>query len=96
MEINKIYCKLDENNTIQGYFICFAKEPKYKTMGCEFDESIDFENAVVISPEYLDKIHVGYSQVIGGEFIENKEEYENSQKKVFVEPVEETAENNEL
>lgn len=85
METNKIYCKLGANNpdelpyTIQGYFICFAKEPKYRAMGCNFDESKDFENAVVISPEYLDKIHIGYSKVENGVFVENKEEYENSQ-----------------
>ena len=72
METNKIYCKLDENKTIQGYFICFAKEPKYRATGCNFDESKDFENAVVINPEYLDKIHVGYSKVENGVFIENK------------------------
>lgn len=81
METNKIYCKLDENKVIQSYFICFAKEPKYRAMSVNnFDESKDFENAVVISPEYLDKIHVGYSQVIAGEFVENLEEYENSLK----------------
>ena len=95
MEINKIYCKL-ENNTIQGYFICFAKEPKYRAMGCNFDESKDFENSVVIDSQYLDLIHVGYSQVIAGEFVESLEEYENSQREVFVEPVKETTENNEL
>lgn len=76
-EINKIYCKLDEQNKIQGYFICFNKEPKYRAMGCNFDESKDFENAVVISPEYLDKIHIGFSKVENGVFVENKE-YENS------------------
>ena len=80
METNKLYCKLDENKVIQGYFICFAKEPKYRAMGCNFDESKDFENAVVIDSQYLDKIHVGYSQVIDGKFIENKEAFENSLK----------------
>lgn len=79
METNKIYCKL-ENNIIQGYFICFAKEPKYRAMGCNFDESKDFENVVVISPEYLDKIHIGFSKVENGIFVENLEEYENSLK----------------
>ena len=78
METNKIYCKLGANNpdelpyTIQGYFICFTKNPKYRATGCNFDESKDFENAVVISPEYLDKIHVGYSKVENGVFVENK------------------------
>ena len=72
METNKIYCKLDENKTIQGYFICFAKEPKYRAMGCNFDESKDFENAVVIDSQYLDKIHVGYSKIEYGIFVENR------------------------
>ena len=80
METNKIYCKLDENKIIQGYFICFAKEPKYKAMGCNFDEAVDFENADVISPEYLDKIHVGYSKVIKGVFYENLEQFQNANK----------------
>ena len=72
METNKIYSKLDENKVIQGYFICFAKVPKYRAMGCNFDESKDFENAVVIDSQYLDKIHIGYSKVENGVFIENK------------------------
>ena len=73
MEINKIYCKLDENKVIQGYFICFAKVPKYRAMAVgNFDESKDFENAVVIDSQYLDLIHIGYSQVINGQFVENK------------------------
>ena len=80
METNKIYCKLNENKVIQGYFICFAKEPKYRAMGCNFDESKDFENAVVIDSQYLDKIHIGYSQVIYGTFVENGEQYELSLK----------------
>ena len=80
METNKIYCKL-ENNTIQGYFIWFAKEPKYRALAVgNFDESKDFENAVVIDSQYLDLIRVGYSKVENGVFVENLEEYENSQK----------------
>ena len=75
METNKIYCKLDENKVIQGYFICFAKVPKYRAMGCNFDESKDFENAVVIDSQYLDHIYVGFSMIIDGAFVENKEQY---------------------
>ena len=71
-EINKIYCKLDEQNKIQGYFICFAKEPKYRAIGCNFDESVDFENAIIIEPEHLDQIHVGFSKIENGVFMENK------------------------
>ena len=88
METNKIYCKLGESNPdelpykIQGYFICFAKEPKYRAMGCNFNESKDFENAVVIDSQYLDLIHIGFSMVINGQFIENKEAFENSLKNI--------------
>ena len=84
METNKIYCKLGSNNpdelpyTIQGYFICFAKEPKYRAMGCNFDESKDFEDAVIIDSQCLDKIHVGYSKVINGVFYENLEQFQNA------------------
>lgn len=78
-EINKIYCKLDNNNVIQKYFICFAMTPKYRAIAVgNFDESTDFENAVVIDAEYLDKIHIGFSKVENGVFVENLEEYENS------------------
>ena len=80
MEINKIYCKLNENKVIQGYFICFAKVPKYRAMGCNFDESKDFKNAVIISSEYLELIHIGKSKVIDGKFYVNEEDYKNSLK----------------
>ena len=73
METNKIYCKLDENKVIQGYFICFAKEPKYRAIGCNFDEKTDHEIAIEVEVPSIDNIHVGYSQVINGTFIENKE-----------------------
>lgn len=71
-EINKIYCKL-ENKVIQGYFICFAKTPKYRAMGCNFDESKDFENAVVIDSKYLDDIVIGQSKVIKGKVVNEGE-----------------------
>ena len=79
MEINKIYCKLDNEKKIQGCFICFAKTPKYKANNYRFDESKDFENAVVIDSQYLDLIHIGYSMIIDGQFIENKQAFENAQ-----------------
>lgn len=72
METNKIYCKLDENKVIQGYFICFAKVPKYRAMGCNFDESKDFEIAVEVDVPSIDAIHINHSQVINGQFVENK------------------------
>ena len=43
-----------------------------------FDENKDFENAIVISPNYLELIHVGESKVIDGEFYVNEEDYKNS------------------
>ena len=83
MEENKLYIKVgtfeekDENgnvintipNCILGYFISFAKTPKYRATGCNFDESKDFENAIVISAENLDKIEVNKSQFIDGKVV---------------------------
>ena len=83
MEENKLYIKVgtyeekDENgnviNTIQncilGYFICFAKTPKYKATGCNFDESKDFENAIIVEPTELNKIEVNKSQFINGKVV---------------------------
>lgn len=77
MEINKLYVKLGANNPdelpyrIKGYFICFAKKPKYRAVACNFDESKDFENAINIKTKYLDEIKINVSQVINGEFIAN-------------------------
>ena len=71
METNKIYCKLNENKVIQGYFICFAKVPKYRAMGCNFDESKDFENAIIVEPTELNKIEVNKSQFINGKVVVN-------------------------
>ena len=83
IQTNKIYIILDNENKIQKYFIQYTEMPisgkAYKT-GCNFDESKDFENAVVIDSQYLNLIHIGYSQVINGKFVENKEQYENSLK----------------
>lgn len=83
MEENKLYIKVgtfeekDENgnvintipNCITGYFICFAKTPKYRATGCNFDESKDFENAIIIDKKYLDKIEVNKTQIINNQII---------------------------
>ena len=83
MEENKLYIKVetyeekDENgnvmntilNCITGYFICFAKTPKYRATGCNFDESKDFENAIIIEPTELDKIEINKSQFINKQII---------------------------
>ena len=78
MEENKLYIKLGANNpdelpyTIQGYFICYSKTPKYRALGCNFDESKDFENAINIKTKYLEQIKINKSQYINGEFRENE------------------------
>ena len=85
MEENKLYIKVgtyeekDENNNviniiencIIGYFICYSKAPKYRACGCNFDESKDFENAIVVEPINLDKIIVNKSQFINGKVVIN-------------------------
>ena len=81
MEINKLYIKVGTytneetketiNNCILGYFICFDKIPKYRACGCNFDESKDFENAIIIDQTYLDKIIVNKSQFINGKVVAN-------------------------
>ena len=90
IENNKIYCKLgatnpdEQKNKIIGYFICFSTSPKYSAEGCNFDESTDFENAVVIDAQYLNLIHIGYSMIIDGQFIENKETLLLSYDKIII------------
>lgn len=79
MEENKLYIKVGTytneetqetiNNCILGYFICFAKSPKYCACGCNFDESKDFETAIIIDPSNLDKIEVNKSQIINNQII---------------------------
>ena len=79
MEENKLYIKVGTytneetqekiENCILGYFICFAKTPKYRATGCNFDESKDFENAFIIDPTYLDKIEVNKSQFVDGKVV---------------------------
>lgn len=81
MEENKLYIKVGTytneetketiNNCILGYFICFAKTPKYRATGCNFDESKDFENAIIVEPINLDKIIVNKSQFINGQVVAN-------------------------
>ena len=77
-EQKELYVVLDENNVIQKFLmrtIIFENSKStWNIIKKNFDESKDFENAVVIDSQYLDKIHIGYSQVINGEFVENKPE----------------------
>lgn len=76
----KVKVKL-ENNIIVGYFHQYSEKPLYK-IGCNFDEKTDHETAVEVEVESLDQIHVGYSQVLYGVFVENKEAYELSLSEV--------------
>lgn len=79
MEENKLYIKVGTytneethetiDNCILGYFICFAKKPKYCACGCNFDESKDFENAIIVDPIYLDKIEVNKSRFINDKIV---------------------------
>lgn len=80
MEENRLYIKVGTyinekthetiNNCIIGYFICFSKKP-YKSIGCNFDETKDFNSAIIIDPIYLDKIKVNKSQFISGKVVTN-------------------------
>ena len=74
----KVKCKL-ENNIIVGYFYQYSVKPLHK-IGCNFDERTDHTTAVEVEVPSIDNIHVGYSQVVDGKFIENKEAFENALK----------------
>ena len=79
MEENKLYIKVGTytneetqetiNNCILGYFICFAKTPKYRACGCNFDENKDFENAIIIDKNYLNKIEINKTLYINNQII---------------------------
>lgn len=66
----KVKCKL-ENNIIVGYFYQYSEKPLHKT-GCNFNEKTDHATAIEIEVPSIDNIHVGFSMVMGGQFIENK------------------------
>ena len=74
----KVKCKL-ENNIIVGYFHQYSEKPLHK-VGCNFDERTDHATAVEVDVPNIENIHVGYSQVIYGTFVENAEQYELSLK----------------
>lgn len=79
MEENKLYIKVGTytneethetiDNCILGYFICFVKTPKYGARGCNFDEIKDFENAIIVDKNWLDKIEVNKSRFINNEIV---------------------------
>ena len=74
----KVKCKL-ENNIIVGYFYQYSVKLLHK-VGCNFDERTDHATAVEVDVPNIENIHVGYSQVIYGTFVENAEQYELSLK----------------
>ena len=64
-----------ENNKIIGYFYQYNDKPLCK-IGCNFDERTDHATAIEIDVPSIENIHVGFSMVIDGAFVENKEQYE--------------------
>ena len=66
----KVKVKLD-NNVIVGYFHQYSEKPLRK-IGCNFDERADHATAVEVEVPDIDKIHINHSQVINGQFVENK------------------------
>lgn len=69
--------KLNEDKKIVGFFHKFSDKPLHK-IGCNFDENKDFATSVKIEVPSIDNIHVGYSMVIYGTFVENAEQYNQS------------------
>lgn len=69
----KVKVKLN-NNIIVGYFYQYSDKPLHK-VGCNFNEKTDHATAIEIDVPSIENIHVGYSQVIDGIFVENKEAY---------------------
>ena len=74
IEIGKLYLVLDKNNVIKKFFIQNTAKPesgKWYKKGCNFDESKDFENAIIVEPTELNKIEVNKSQFINGKVVAN-------------------------
>lgn len=74
MEINKLYIKLDEEKTIVGYFKQFTKKPisgELFKIGCDFDETKDFTNAIVTDLNE-NEIEVGKDKHINGKLVKGE------------------------
>ena len=67
--------KLNEYKKIIGYY-CIIKNKPLQKIACNFDETKDLSMSVKIEVPSIDNIHIDYSMVIDGAFIENKEQYE--------------------
>ena len=72
----KVKVNLDINNLIVGYFAVLSEKP-YKAVGDNFLK----ENSIEIDIPSVDLIHIGYSKVANGVFVENLEEYTKYQEK---------------
>ena len=66
----KVKCKL-KDNVIVGYFHQYSDKPLHK-VGCNFNERTDHATAVEVEVPSINSIHINHSQVINGQFIENK------------------------
>ena len=66
----KVKCKL-KDNVIVGYFHQYSDKPLHK-VGCNFNEKTDHATAVEVEVPSINSIHIKYSQVINGQFVENK------------------------
>ena len=66
----KVKCKL-KDNVIIGYFHQYSDKPLHK-VGYNFNERTDHATAVEVEVPSINSIHINHSQVINGQFVENK------------------------
>ena len=72
VEINKLYVVLDEENTIIKAFEQNTEQPiknVWFKKGAEFDESTDFENAIIVDGKHFEDVEIGKSKLINGEIV---------------------------
>ena len=69
---NTIYCKLDNNYIIKGYYYVKKLKPKYKASACNFDCDKDLSTAIQVNGELFNKLFVNHSQIINGMFYSNE------------------------
>lgn len=74
IEIKKLYVKLDNTGTIIGYFKQLtekAESGKLFKIGCNFDETTDFETAIITNLNE-NEIEVGKDKFINGELVKGE------------------------